>query len=77
MSYAIQWLRSLLFNAQMYLAMLVVGILYLPAAIWSREGAIAGCHAYCRWVRWTAGWMFGLKVEIRGTPPHGRGDGRP
>ena len=34
MSYAIQWLRSLLFNAQMYLAMLVVGILYLPAAIW-------------------------------------------
>lgn len=69
MSYAIQWLRSLLFNAQMYLAMLVVGILYLPAAIWSREGAIAGCHAYCRWVRWTAGWMIGLKVEIRGTPP--------
>lgn len=69
MSYAIQWLRSLLFNAQMYLAMLVVGILYLPAAIWSREGAIAACHAYCRWVRWTAGWMIGLKVEIRGTPP--------
>ena len=69
MSYAIQWLRSLLFNAQMYLAMLVVCILYLPAAIWSREGAIACCHAYCRWVRWTAGWLIGLKVEIRGTPP--------
>ncbi|WP_019953587.1 lysophospholipid acyltransferase family protein [Yoonia vestfoldensis] len=69
MSYAIQWLRSLIFNAQMYVAMLVIGILYLPAAIWSREGAIAACHAYCRWVRWTSGWMIGLKTEIRGTPP--------
>ncbi|WP_296422575.1 1-acyl-sn-glycerol-3-phosphate acyltransferase [Yoonia sp.] len=69
MSYAIQWLRSLVFNAQMYLAMLVVGVLYMPAAIMSREGAIAGCHAYCRWIRWTASWMIGLKSEIRGEPP--------
>lgn len=69
MSYAIQWLRSLVFNLQIYLAMLVFGILYTPAAIWSSDGAVAACHAYCRWVRWTAGWMIGLKVEIRGTPP--------
>ena len=69
MSYAIQWLRSLIFNVQMYVAMLVVGILYLPAAIISPKGAIAGCHAYCVWIRWTASWMIGLKCEIRGTPP--------
>lgn len=69
MSYAIQWLRSLIFNVQMYVALLVVGILYAPAAIWSREGAIAGCHAYCRYIRWSAAWMIGLKTEIRGTPP--------
>lgn len=69
MSYAIQWLRSLIFNIQMYVAMLVTGILYLPAAIMSREGAIAGCHAYCRWIRWTASWMINLKCEIRGEPP--------
>ena len=69
MSYAIQWLRSLIFIGQMYVAMLVVGLLYLPAAIWSREGAIAGCHAYCRYIRWSAAWMIGLKTEIRGTPP--------
>lgn len=69
MTYAIQWLRSLVFNIQMYLAMLVVGLLYTPAAIWSRDGAIAGCHAYCTWVRWSASWMIGLRVEIRGTPP--------
>ncbi|MBE0414445.1 1-acyl-sn-glycerol-3-phosphate acyltransferase [Yoonia sp.] len=69
MSYAIQWLRSLIFNAQMYGAMLVVGILYAPAAIASRKGAIAACHAYCRYIRWSASWMIGLKTEIRGTPP--------
>lgn len=69
MSYAIQWLRSLIFNVQMYVAMLVVGLLYTPAAIWSREGAIAACHAYCRYIRWSAAWMIGLKTEVRGTPP--------
>lgn len=69
MSNAIQWLRSLIFNAQMYLAMLVIGVIYLPAAIASSSGAIAGCHAYVRWVVWTASWMIGLKVEVRGSPP--------
>ena len=69
MSNAIQWVRSLIFNAQMYVAMLVCGIIYLIPAIISPKGAIAGCHAYCVWVRWTASWMIGLKVEIRGEPP--------
>ena len=69
MSTAIQWVRSLIFNAQMYVAMLVVGIIYLPAAIFSADGAVAACHAYCRYVRWSAGWMIGLKTEIRGVPP--------
>jgi 1-acyl-sn-glycerol-3-phosphate acyltransferase len=69
MSTAIQWVRSLIFNAQMYVAMLVVGIVYMPAAIISANGAVAGCHAYCRWIRWTASWMIGLKCEIRGEPP--------
>jgi len=69
MSHAIQWLRSLIFNAQMYLAMLVVGILYTPAAIISADGAVAACHAYCRYIRWSASWMIGLKCEIRGEPP--------
>lgn len=71
MSNPIQWVRSLIFNAQMYVAMLVVGILYTPAAIISADGAVAGCHAYCRYIRWSAGWMIGLKSEIRGTPPTG------
>ena len=69
MKYAIQWVRSLIFNLQMYVAMLVVGVLYLPAAILSRDGALAACHAYCAYIQWSARWMIGLKVEIRGTPP--------
>lgn len=71
MSNAIQWIRSLIFNIQMYVALLVVGILYTPAAIISSNGAVAGCHAYCRWIKWTASWMIGLKCEIRGEPPTG------
>lgn len=69
MSHAIQWLRSLIFNAQMYLAMLVIGVIYTPAAIISADGAVAACHAYCRYIRWSASWMIGLKCEIRGEPP--------
>ena len=69
MRQAIQWLRSIVFNIQMYLAMLVLGIVFLPAAVWSREGAIAACHTYCRYIRWSASWMIGLKCEIRGNPP--------
>jgi 1-acyl-sn-glycerol-3-phosphate acyltransferase len=69
MMFAVQWLRSLIFVGQMYVMMLPIAIIYAPWAIISREGAIAACHAYCRWVRWTARWMVGLRTEVRGTPP--------
>jgi 1-acyl-sn-glycerol-3-phosphate acyltransferase len=69
MSNAIQWTRSLIFNAHMYVAMLVVGLIYMIPAIISQRGAIAGCHAYCRYIRWSASWMIGLKCEVRGEPP--------
>lgn len=72
MSFAVQWVRSLLFVAQMYVMLPVVGLIYMPAAIVSRKGALAGCKAYCRWVRWTAAWMVDLRTEVRGTPPDGQ-----
>ncbi|WP_300551010.1 lysophospholipid acyltransferase family protein [Roseovarius sp.] len=72
MRYAVQWLRSLIFVGQMYLMLPVIGLLYTPAAIISRKGALAGCKAYCLWVRWTAGWMVNLRTEVRGTPPEGQ-----
>ena len=69
MRYAVQWLKSLAFIVQMYLMMAVMALIYLPLAILSRDGAYRAMHAYCRWVRWTAAWMVGLRSEVRGTPP--------
>lgn len=71
MGYAIQWVRSLLFNIQMYLMMAVYALAFAPFAQFNRIYAYHGVHAYCRYVRWTASWMVGLKSEIRGTPPPG------
>lgn len=71
MAYAIQWARSVVFIVQMYLAMAVLGIGFAPWALFSRRGSYFAMHLYCSWVRWTAGWMIGLKTEIRGTPPSG------
>lgn len=69
MSYALQWTRSLIFSLCAYVMMGVLGILFFPWALISRRGALAGCHTWCRWVRWSARWMVGLRTEVRGTPP--------
>ena len=69
--YAIQWLRSLIFNACMYLAMVVLAIFFLPMAMASRGWAFRAVHTYTGTVLWMARWMVGLKSEIRGTPPKG------
>ena len=66
---AVRWTLSLLFNIQMYLAMAVIAVVFAPWALFSRDGAFAACHSYCRWVIFTARHMLGLKVEVRGTPP--------
>jgi 1-acyl-sn-glycerol-3-phosphate acyltransferase len=67
----IQWLRSLVFVGQMYAMMALMAVFFTPWAIFDRRGAFAAVHTYCRWVRWTARWMVGLKTEVRGTPPTG------
>jgi 1-acyl-sn-glycerol-3-phosphate acyltransferase len=67
----VRTVRSLLFIAQMYVALPVVGLIYLPWALVSRRGAVAAAHAYCAWVRWTAAWMVGIRSEVRGQPPEG------
>lgn len=66
---ALQWLLSLIFIVQMYVAMAVIGILYLPYAIFSRDGALAACHAYCAWVLFSLRLITGMRCEVRGTPP--------
>lgn len=67
--YPLQWFLSLVFIVQMYLAMAFVGLLYLPYAILSRDGALAACHAYCRWVLFSLRVLTGMHSEVRGTPP--------
>ncbi len=67
---AIQWLRSLAFVIQVYLAMAVLGILFSPWALLSRKGALVACKLYCRWALWTARWMVGIRSELRGNVPH-------
>ena len=68
---ALQWIRSLLFNFQMYVSMFVVAVIFLVPMIVSPKGAFLAAKCYCWWVIWTAGWMIGLKVEVRGKVPHG------
>ena len=67
----LRWLLSLVFIIQMYLAMAVVAIAYLPYALITRDGAFAACHAYCAWVRFSLRLLCGLKTEIRGPVPTG------
>ncbi len=67
----LQWIRSLVFSVQATLAMPVFGLVYAPWAMFSKRGAYAACRAYAGYVMWTAGWMVGLRCEVRGTPPTG------
>jgi len=66
---AVQWGRSLVFVVFIYVMMPVLGILFLPWALFSRRGALTACKAWCKVVRWSAVWMVGLRTEVRGTPP--------
>lgn len=68
----IQWLLSLIFIVQMYLAMAVVAVVYFPYALLHRDGAVAACHAYCRWVCFSLRVICGLKTEVRGEVPQGQ-----
>ncbi len=66
-----RYLMSLIFIIQMYLMMVVLAVVYVIPAMISRNGALAGIHAYCRWVRFSARVLCGLKSEIRGKLPEG------
>lgn len=68
---ALQWLLSLVFIVQMYLAMAVLGLLFFPWALFSARGARMACKTFCAWVRLSARWIVGLRTEVRGTPPEG------
>ncbi|WP_370312141.1 lysophospholipid acyltransferase family protein [Sagittula sp.] len=51
--------------------MLVLGIVFLPWALFSSRGARLACKSFCVWTRFTARWMVGLRTEVRGPVPQG------
>ncbi|WP_172298719.1 1-acyl-sn-glycerol-3-phosphate acyltransferase [Pseudoruegeria sp. HB172150] len=64
-----RWVLSLVFVVQMYLAMAFLAMFYVWWALVTPKGAYAGVHTYCRWVRFSARWIVGLRSEIRGEVP--------
>ena len=66
-----QYVRSLIFVGQIYFMMLVIGLVFAPYAIISRDGARLACKTYARWVFWTMRWMVGIRAELRGEVPKG------
>jgi 1-acyl-sn-glycerol-3-phosphate acyltransferase len=71
MPYPLQWLLSLVFIIQMYLAMVVLAVIFTPFAIFSRDAAYLAMHSYCRWVAFSARVLVGLRSEVRGAVPTG------
>ncbi len=71
MRYALQWLRSLLFVIQMYVAIVVIMLAYTPLALFDRTASLRWIKLYARWVRWTARVMVRLHTEVRGQVPTG------
>jgi len=66
----LRWIVSLVFIIQMHLVMAVMALFwFMPLAVFDRKFAYQGVQTYCRWVRWTAGWMVGLRSEVRGEVP--------
>ena len=66
--YALQLVRSVVFVCLMYFLLLPWGLVFAIPAIFSRRAAIFCCRSYCWFIMWLAGWMIGLKCEVRGEP---------
>lgn len=65
----LRYVLSLFFIFQMYAALVVLGIVFTPWAMADRRGASAAVNTYCRYVRWSALVLCGLRSEVRGTVP--------
>ncbi|MFD1509675.1 lysophospholipid acyltransferase family protein [Lacimonas salitolerans] len=65
----VQWIKSLIFLIYIYLAMVVLGLVFLPWAAVQPMGARMACRTYARHTLWLAGWFLGLRHEVRGEVP--------
>jgi len=64
-------IRSLIFTAAMYIALLVMGVAGAIPAMLSKDWAYWFMSRYCHVVFWLMRTIVGLKVEIRGQVPQG------
>ncbi len=71
MTYAIQWLRSLIFVVQMYLALFLLAVLFAPLALVWKGASFYWMKRFCHWSRFTAKHIVGLQTEVRGDAPTG------
>lgn len=71
MTYAIQWLRSVIFIVQMYLALFLLAVLFAPLALIWKGASSYWMKRFCHWSRFTAKHIIGLHTEVRGTVPTG------
>lgn len=71
MTYAIQWLRSLIFVVQMYLALFLLAVLFAPLALVWKGASFYWMKRFCHWSRFTAKHIAGLQTEVRGDAPTG------
>lgn len=69
MTYAVQWVKSLIFIVHMYFMLLPWAIAFCIPALFSQRAAIYCCRSYSWYITWVAGWLIGLKCEVRGTVP--------
>lgn len=67
----VQWVLSLVFVAQMYLAMPVLALFFTPLAALDRAWAYRGVRLFANWVRLSARLLVGLRSEVRGEVPQG------
>lgn len=68
---ALQPVLSLLFIVQMYAMMALMAVWFTPQAIFRREAAFDAVQTWCRYVRFCAHHMLGLRSEVRGEVPTG------
>lgn len=69
MPYILRWMISLLFSIHIYIVMALLALYFTPLALFDRRWATRGVQTWCRYVRWSASWMLGLRSEVRGVVP--------
>ena len=69
--YMLRWIASLFFALQMYLAMTLLAVVFVPLSAIHRDHTFRGIRCFTGWVRFSARWIIGLQTEIRGEVPQG------